>query len=753
MTPSPPRPPATSRVVRRILPFIARYPGRVAALALLTVLAAGLELIPALCTRIAVDDVLLVLGDRATSASAREGAVATLGLLVAGLLVVQIAASLSATFRGSLVAKLGARVAADLRAQVHAATQRVQLAFFDRDHSARQFARLGPDTERIRDLLVEGVQQLASNVLFLTGVVVVLAALDLRLALYVVSPLILMGIIGYAFGGRLAEAYRVHWRRLAVLNAFFSDAVGGAADTRAFSQEGSEARRFSERNERLADAASEAERVTSTYYAVAALPMGLGIVLVWLGGGARLLDGSLTLGTLLMFMAFQAASFRPVLALSRQVARLQGAVTSAERVFDLLDAEPEPHQATAPQNVRITGAVEFEDVSFAYEPDTPLLAGVSLSVAPGEIIGLKGRSGVGKSTLVKLLLRFHEVDGGRILIDGRDIRERSTRSLREAMGVVLQDAFMFGRSISENIAFGKEGASPEEILAAARAAHAHAFIASKPDAYDTQVGERGRLLSSGQRQRIAMARVFLRNPAIVVFDESTAFLRSAEDRSVQAEMEGLIAGRTAFLISNDDDCLKAAHRVFELVDGRLVERPRRVRARTAEPPPRSLDGDGEGQLLRPSSVQLHTERGREVAVVWAGGQARIGVGARALWPHTEPEAFVSIWDWTGTEIGVVPHLDEVEPRLRSWLHAAMARGRVVARIEQVHTVERLADGFAWSVTTGQGIERIETGGMSPEQADAPPGPRLIADLSGRRFELPSPDELDQRSRALLGWAS
>jgi len=264
--------------------------------------------------------------------------------------------------------------------------------------------------------------------------------------------------------------------------------------------------------------------------------------------------------------------YQPVTTLGEINHRLQHAATSAERVFEVLDATPEvPEAPGAIRLPSIKGDVEFRDVRFGYEPGRYALDGISFRVQPGEMIGLVGPSGAGKSTLVHLICRFYDVDSGQILIDGHDIRDLSLRSLREQIGVVLQEPFLFHGTITANIAYAKPNASPEEVVAAARAANAHDFIMALSDGYDTVIGERGQTLSGGERQRVSIARAILRNPRILILDEATASVDTETEVQIQRAIERLVENRTTFAIAHRLSTLRKAHRLIVLEQGKLVE--------------------------------------------------------------------------------------------------------------------------------------------------------------------------------------
>jgi ATP-binding cassette subfamily B protein len=321
-----------------------------------------------------------------------------------------------------------------------------------------------------------------------------------------------------------------------------------------------------------------------TFFPVLYFIMSIGNLIVWYVGGYQVIQDSaigaallpdrraFTLGQFFTFIGYLAQFYGPLQFMSRIADFLSRSLASAERVFEVLDTESEVQDAREPVALpRIEGRVEFRRVTFGYEPHKPVLKDVSFSVAPGEMIGLVGQSGAGKSTTINLICRFYEVDEGAVLIDGVNIREIAQKDLRSQIGVVLQEPFLFSGSIYENIAFARPSASRDDIMAAAKAANAHDFIVQKPDGYDTQVGERGQTLSGGERQRVSIARAILHNPRILILDEATASVDTDTEKQIQDAIGRLIQGRTTFAIAHRLSTLRNATRLVVLKDGKVAE--------------------------------------------------------------------------------------------------------------------------------------------------------------------------------------
>jgi ATP-binding cassette subfamily B protein len=362
------------------------------------------------------------------------------------------------------------------------------------------------------------------------------------------------------------------WHYRGRLNAVLNDTLSGVRVVKAFAQEEREIGRFLPRSKDLALAGIAAEQTWMTVFPILSVVTGTGSLLVWYVGGRRLLAQEISLGMLVTFIAYLQMFYGPLQFLNRTGEWLSRALASAERVFDILDSEPDVQEAEDPAPMpRLEGRVEFQNVTFGYDKHKPVLKNIDLDVAPGEMIGLVGQSGAGKSTTINLVCRFYDVNGGQILIDGVDIKKIPQQDLRSQIGVVLQDTFLFNGTISDNIGYARAGATREEIMAAAKAANAHDFIVQKPDGYDTQVGERGQSLSGGERQRVSIARAILHNPRILILDEATSSVDTDTEKQIQDAIARLIKGRTTFAIAHRLSTLRNADRLVVLKDGKIHE--------------------------------------------------------------------------------------------------------------------------------------------------------------------------------------
>jgi ATP-binding cassette subfamily B protein len=351
-----------------------------------------------------------------------------------------------------------------------------------------------------------------------------------------------------------------------------ADVIPGVRVVKAFAQEKREIDRFEGKSFELLTGELRVARLRSIFSPTMTFLTSMGTLIIWWIGGNKVLGGTLSLGDFVAFSSYMMQFYSPVEGLCRLNHRFQRAATSAERVFEVLDTQTDvadkPKAIDMPQ---IEGRVEFKDVNFGYEPGKPVITDMSFVVEPGEMIGLAGHSGAGKSTLINLISRFYEVEEGAVLIDGYDIKDVSLKSLRDQIGVVLQEPFLFNGTVAQNIAYGNPDAPVEEIVAASKAANAYDFILDMTDGFDTVLGERGVKLSGGERQRISIARAILRDPRILILDEATASMDTETESQIQQALERLIKGRTTFAIAHRLSTLKHSSRLLIIEDGQLEE--------------------------------------------------------------------------------------------------------------------------------------------------------------------------------------
>ena len=495
-----------------------------------------------------------------------------LSWIVLAMLGSALATTVISMVRGRSIAYLGADVLHDIRAQLFAHLQRLSLAYYDKREVGSVMSRVQNDVQMLQNFLLDAAESLIISTLTILIVVIIMLKISplLTLAVLLPVPFVVVGTNLYWRG--LIKLWRRVQHQNATLGARLADTLGGVRVVRAFAQEDREVALFYGKSGELRDATMNVEKRAALFNPAIGFIMGLGLPIAWLVGGRQALDGVTNFGALLVFVGLLQRLYEPVQQLTRLVNFTTRAMTAAERVFEVLDTEPEVRQSKdAVPMKRVEGHVEFRDVVFGYDKHRPVLKGISLDVAPGEMIGLVGHSGAGKSTLINLLMRFYDVDEGAITIDGVDLRRIDREDVRSQIGIVLQEPYLFHGSVWENIAYGKPSASPDEIMFAAKAAYAHDFIVSFPDGYDTLVGERGTRLSGGERQRISIARAILHDPRILILDEATASVDTQTEQQIQSALKNLVQGRTTFAIAHRLSTLRNANRLVVLDGGKIVE--------------------------------------------------------------------------------------------------------------------------------------------------------------------------------------
>jgi len=555
-----------SGAMHRLMVFSRPHLGMTLLGILLMAASSAVGLIPTYLTGPLIDDVLIPAFERPGSVSFHLAWLFLLGFIGASVL-----AWLLTWGRTYVMAWVSERVAADLRDQTYRHMQSLSLEFFGGKRTGDLIARVSTDTDRICYFLSVYVLDFASDVLTLLMISAILVHLDPLLALATLVPLPLIALMVHQVRNRLRRGFALGTRAWAEMTSVLADTIPGIRVVKAFAQERREVERFLAANDRVFRANCRVNALWSFFGPVVSLLTALGLAVIWGYGAWRVFQHDLTVGALSIFVGYLTRFYGRMDSMSRIVAAVQRAGASANRIFAILDRVPSVAEPVQPVHIeRLRGEVEFRGVGFHYGA-RPVLHDVNLTVRPGEMIGLVGPSGAGKTTIVNLACRFYDVSEGAILVDGVDIRSFSLAEYRRNVGVVLQDPFLFYGTIAENIAYGRPDASRREIVEAARAARAHEFILRLPDAYDSLVGERGQLLSGGERQRISIARALLIDPRILILDEATSSVDTETEREIQLALENLIQGRTTIAIAHRLSTLRRADRLVVVERGRITE--------------------------------------------------------------------------------------------------------------------------------------------------------------------------------------
>ena len=471
---------------------------------------------------------------------------------------------------GRMMTWIGSNIARDLRVVTYRAIEFLQLEYFDRKPVGAIASRVTQDTDRVWFFLSDGLPYFVVNGLMLTAVSIFLFATNWVLALAILAPIPIVILINISIWKPISNLFFRVSQKMARIHMHLNESLMGIRVVKAFAKEDTEYDRFVTRSDELRNAHNRADMTWHTAFGVMTFCVASGTVIHWAVGGTMLLRGQLSFGDFYFIHALLGMVYGPLQWFASVNNWFSRAMAGAERIFEIRDMTPEPSLEGGIER-KIDGDVEFANVRFGYEKSNPVLKDISFKVKAGEMIGLVGHSGSGKSTTINLVSRFYQPDQGQILIDGIDYRELDLRSYREQIGIVLQEPFLFHGTIAENISYGAPNASMEEIMEAAKAANAHGFILAKPEGYDTIVGERGARLSGGQKQRISIARAILHNPRILILDEATSSVDVETEKQIQEAIQNLVSGRTTFAIAHRLSTLRQADRLIVMDRGKIVE--------------------------------------------------------------------------------------------------------------------------------------------------------------------------------------
>ncbi len=554
-----------SVLVRRIWRYVRPYRLHLGLAFLFIPLVAGATIAQPYLLKVAIDDHIAV-GDA-------EG-LGLVGLMFLGALILQTLGTFGQMY---VLQYVGVRSMNDLRTHVFRHTQRLPQAYFDKTPLGRVMTRMTSDVENITEMFASGVVTMLADLVLLTGIVAVMFWIDWRLALIAMAAVPILVVIVSYFRVRAREAFRLTRLFVARINSYLQENLSGMGVVQAFVREKENARRFEKLNADFRDAYFAAIKFDAVLYSIVEMIGSICIAfIVWYAAGS-ILAGVLTFGVLVAFIEYIQRFFVPIRDLAAKYTVMQSAMASAERVFSLLDTATAPGdpEAELPARSDFKSSIVFDKVTFGYSPIEPVLKDVSLQVRKGERVALVGATGSGKSTIIRLVTRMYELSDdpatGRVLVDGADIRMLDPRALRRLFSVVLQDAFLFRGTLATNVSLGDPSITRERIEAAARRVRLDVVAARRPGGLDSEVGERGANLSSGERQLVAFARALVREPEILILDEATANVDSETEALVQEGVEALIENRTAIVIAHRLSTIERVDRVVVLSGGRVAE--------------------------------------------------------------------------------------------------------------------------------------------------------------------------------------
>lgn len=521
----------------------------------------GIRLVVPQLYRILIDDVI----------RARRQEMRVLLVYVGLIGLAGLATNVVSVVRGLVMTHLGARLGQDLRNMVYGKIQALSLNYLSKRKTGDLMNRVTGDTGTVQSFIQQYAAMAINESLLLIGIAAILIMANWKMALLVLVPAPLVMFIMNRTWSHFRHMYHRQWHLWDRVNSLLQDILSGMRVVKTFGQEEREVARFTDYSARYAQTTAQNERTFNTFFPLLGYVMGVGNFLILYYGGRLVVSERMQLGELVQFSQYAGMIWGPLRYFTFIPRWFTRALTSAERVFEVLDEEPSVKDSPEAKSHSIEGRVKFENVTFGYSAYEPVLHEISVEVEPGEMIGLVGHSGAGKSTFINLVCRFYDPNEGRILVDGVDLRDIAQVDLRSQIGVVLQEPFLFSGTIYENIAYAKPHAQPSEIIRAAKVANAHDFIMRFRDGYDTKVGERGQRLSGGERQRISIARAILHDPRILILDEATASVDTETEQQIQEALGRLVRNRTTFAIAHRLSTLRNANRLLVLEKGRIVE--------------------------------------------------------------------------------------------------------------------------------------------------------------------------------------
>lgn len=545
---------------KRLLMYIKPYIKRLVLAVFCIIMAAGANLYLPWIIKDMIDKVLM------------DRDMYMLNLIAVGILVVMFIRGVFYYGQSYLVSYVGERVIIDVRSVLFRKFQNMPLAYYDKQQTGTVMSYITNDVAAMQNAIVNNLIEMVTESSILVGSLVMMVYLDWRLSLLTLMTIPLVGYAMKIFGRKLKSSGTLIQERMADITSMLQESISAIRVVKSFVREAYEIKRFEEQNVLNFQAAMKNVKLMSLLTPTVEFLAAVAVTFIVWFGGYEVVNETITAGELVAFLTYAVNLANPVKRLSRVYGAIQKAMAAADRVFDVMDMDEKikdlPDAKVLPN---IEGRVVFDDVTFSYKEGQPALSHVSLTAEPGQMIALVGPSGSGKSTIANLIPRFYDIDEGTISIDGYDVREVTTHSLREQIGLVPQETMLFSTTVMENIRYGRLDATDEEIIEASKAANADEFIRELPDGYETKIGERGLNLSGGQRQRLAIARAILKNPRVLILDEATSALDTESEKIVQDALDKLMEGRTSFVIAHRLSTIFKANQIFVVENGHVIE--------------------------------------------------------------------------------------------------------------------------------------------------------------------------------------
>jgi ATP-binding cassette subfamily B protein len=782
-------------VLSRMLQLLRPYAMIALGIMCLLVVGIALDLVAPLLTRYLVDDVLQG-SPEASQEFQHEPIVLTkhikmLSKIVAVLAIVQILRMLVNIVVGWLGVRIGTSITRDFRGKLVEHLQKLSVAYYDRQQVGSLVGRVAYDTEALHGFINQITSGFLFQLLLLIGVGAVMFVINVKLAFFTImsAPLVIIGSL--IFWRYIYPRYYKFWDAASKQAGMLSGILSGVRVVKAFRQESRENRRFGGSSDHLTSNRRNVEYAVAVFNPIMGIFVQLGGWIVWYVGGRDVLEGHMTLGELMAYLALLAMFYGPLAMLSQFTNWLTQFVTQAHRIFEILDSPIEITEPKDPQPITpMKGHLRLENVSFGYSRHVPVLRDVDLEIEPGELVGVVGRSGSGKTTIVNLLCRFYDVDEGAVKVDGIDVRNIALDELRSQIGIVLQDPFLFRGSIWDNLTYGKTKASVEEVLEASKAGNCHDFIMNTAHGYDTWVGERGAGLSGGERQRVSISRVLLTDPRVLILDEATSSVDAESEAAIQQALAEVVKGRTTIAIAHRLSTLRRADRIMVIDQGRVSEsgthqelldrdgtyaRLLRIQGQHQVPTVQQLSIEADlgteadsaaptnaglpplkshhPRWLTPEIANIHLGNLRALHVTIQNEAIYAGVFAVRCLPVHYPRHYISLRyldaEKHEVEIGIVQNLDNWPRESQDLISESLLKRYFLHTIVGINAIEVLGGYINFDVETDSGPAQFMMRWQRDRAYDYGDGGKLMIDTDENRYLIPDLQGLSESERRLF----